>query len=904
MLLLFLIPHSFVSAQIIPDRSLGRESSRIRRNVHGRGIRSDRITSGARRGSALFHSFREFNVGNGRRVYFTHPAGVRNIFTRVTGNNFSRINGTLGVLGNANLFLINPNGIIFGKGARLELNGSFVGTTASNLVFNNGFEFSPRNPRNVPSNFKINFPIGFNFGTQSGDIIVQGNGNNLERTGPVPVTGRDPSIGLQTQPGTNLTLIANNILLDGGVLTVENGKIELQAIQEGTLKLNSNFRTNNNTTNNQLGQIELVNRSLIDGSSVIENQNTSGEIILQGKKINILDDSIIFSTNSARESATKVETGEIEITASESLNIIGSNLIGRKIRSSIIAESLESGKGSNISIISPQITIKDAAISSTTYGSGDSGNIIIDTQTIQLIDSGRISSSTFNTGQGGNITLNSKNIKLSGISPLVSGLSSSVAAQSLGFANSGNINLTTDNLEITEGGRIEVGVFSESFARLFDKNLPIIGKGGEINIGANNSIKIEGVGRSAIQNFVERNEVLEEVGTTEIEFPSTISSGSASSADAGTLSIYTPRLSVENGAKIISANNGTGNAGTINLNVNLLNINNNVEISTRSAPELGGVSGSGLGGQINIQGYKRDRAHTISLNNGSAIATNNATTRKRTRGTINIHTRDLFLNNGSSITASVKVPEQKETPFFNIPGIVGGNINIDATDKVYLDRQSSITATVQNQPNGNISGGNIRISAGSFRATNNSSVSASVNERGNGGSINISAPKGIVTILDNSDIRANAIDGDGGNIDITTQAFFRSFDSDVDASSRAGRDGIVNIEVLSPSTKALFVTQPEKIELDFEELGTQFCLSPQRHGLRKVKIRNDIAKWATPQYHTNNWDVYFTEAPDQIESWYDVIEPNAMVYTQDGRSYSTALCVRPRSISRARQSLD
>ena len=134
----FLTPGA-VTAQIIPDRTLGGENSRVIRNRMTRGIRSDLINGGARRGSALFHSLREFNVPRGRGTYFVIPDGVRDIFTRITGKNPSRIFGTLGViknpslgtLGNANLFLINPNGLIFYKDARLDMNGSFLGTTAS-----------------------------------------------------------------------------------------------------------------------------------------------------------------------------------------------------------------------------------------------------------------------------------------------------------------------------------------------------------------------------------------------------------------------------------------------------------------------------------------------------------------------------------------------------------------------------------------------------------------------------------------------------------------------------------------------------------------------------------------------------------------------------------------------------
>ncbi|HEY9644752.1 MAG TPA: filamentous hemagglutinin N-terminal domain-containing protein, partial [Chroococcidiopsis sp.] len=108
------------AAQIIPDRSLGGDRSRVTPGVTIRGDRADRIDGGALRGSSLFHSFEQFNVNNHQRVYFSNPAGVATIFSRVTGTDVSDILGTLGVDGRADLFFLNPNGIVFGPNAQLD----------------------------------------------------------------------------------------------------------------------------------------------------------------------------------------------------------------------------------------------------------------------------------------------------------------------------------------------------------------------------------------------------------------------------------------------------------------------------------------------------------------------------------------------------------------------------------------------------------------------------------------------------------------------------------------------------------------------------------------------------------------------------------------------------------------
>ncbi|MDJ0688902.1 MAG: filamentous hemagglutinin N-terminal domain-containing protein [Xenococcaceae cyanobacterium MO_188.B32] len=159
-------------AQIIPDNTLGDENS----IVNPRDATSDSIDGGARRGQNLFHSFQEFNVDAGRGIYFSNPDAVNNIFSRVTGNNVSNILGTLGVDGAANLFLINPNGIIFGEDARLDIQGSFAATTADGIEFDDRGFFSATQPEQS-SLLTIN-PGAFFYNqvaNQPGNIINRGN---------------------------------------------------------------------------------------------------------------------------------------------------------------------------------------------------------------------------------------------------------------------------------------------------------------------------------------------------------------------------------------------------------------------------------------------------------------------------------------------------------------------------------------------------------------------------------------------------------------------------------------------------------------------------------------------------------------------------------------------------------
>ena len=198
------------SAQILPDNTLGAESSRIT-NVSD--IR-ELIEGGAIRGSHLFHSFEAFNIGEGQEAYFANPVGIESIFSRVTGNDPSAILGTLGVNGAANLFFLNPNGIIFGENAQLDIRGSFVASTANRLVFDNGVEFSATNPESAPL-LTINLTPGLQYGQQQPAAVV--NTGNL-------VVGE----------GENLTLVGGTVL-NSGQLSAPGGTISVAAVPSQSL---------------------------------------------------------------------------------------------------------------------------------------------------------------------------------------------------------------------------------------------------------------------------------------------------------------------------------------------------------------------------------------------------------------------------------------------------------------------------------------------------------------------------------------------------------------------------------------------------------------------------------------------------------------------------------------------
>ncbi|MEO0409187.1 MAG: filamentous hemagglutinin N-terminal domain-containing protein, partial [Cyanobacteria bacterium P01_A01_bin.135] len=189
---------------IVPDDTLGAERSQV--TTVGD---IERIAGGARRSQNLFHSFEEFNVSEGRGAIFESPLGLENIFSRVTGSNPSEIFGTLGVEGAANLFFLNPNGIVFSENASLDIQGSFVGSTGTSFNFADGSEFNAVSPES--SLLTVSVPLGLQHGPSAPKATISNRG--------AIAVGQDLTLSAgvldlegQIVAGENLTLRAADLL--------------------------------------------------------------------------------------------------------------------------------------------------------------------------------------------------------------------------------------------------------------------------------------------------------------------------------------------------------------------------------------------------------------------------------------------------------------------------------------------------------------------------------------------------------------------------------------------------------------------------------------------------------------------------------------------------------------------
>ena len=275
------------------------------------------ILNGIQKGNNLFHSFKEFSIPTGGSAIFQNSSAIENIINRVTGGNISNIDGLIKSQGNANLFLINQNGIVFGENARLDIGGSFLATTAESILFADGFNYSAIVSPEAPL-LTVSVPIGLQMGTNSSGIELESTGHNLIPASLVsPLKRGQNNSSLQVKPGKTLALVGGKISLNGGILTAESGNIELGSVGEGTVNLkqtNQGFTLNYEQVSN-FQDIQISQKSLIDASG----QN-AGSIQLQGENINLSDGSKIWIQNRGL-----LTSGNININASESLKITGTN---------------------------------------------------------------------------------------------------------------------------------------------------------------------------------------------------------------------------------------------------------------------------------------------------------------------------------------------------------------------------------------------------------------------------------------------------------------------------------------------------------------------------------------------------------------------------------------------------
>ncbi len=628
------------------------------------------ITGGAQpnNGANLFHSLKDFSIQSGDTARFIYNTGVSNIITRITGGSPSQINGTIQTLingtaniGNANLFLINPSGIIFGANAKLNIGGSFVGSTADSIKFADGTEFSAINPTANPL-LTVSVPLGLQFGSHPNSAIqVQGLGNNLilNPDNTLDSSNRPSGLSYTTPNGQTLALLGGNVELNGGNITLPQGRVELWSVNNGQVAItNSNGQLQLQPTQGiSYGNVNLLNAASIDTSG-----NSGGFIQVRGQNVNLQDGSVIVTDTKGSGSG-----GTLNIFASDSLTVKGFALNpNNQVFSGILADV---GSGA----------------------SGGGGKIAIETQTLQVSDGGQISSGTFGDGNAGELSVKAQDVQLSGGSPFgPSGLFAPVAPGARG--NGGNLTVQTGSLQVADSAQM----FASTFGFGNAGNVKILAQNVEVTGGSKNGPSFIGSTTETIFGFP----------------PARANSLGIGFGSGGNLIIETGNLRVADGGQIAVTTSGKGSAGDMKIVANSVELTGSNQF-TRSGLFANAIIGNGQGGDVNITANQlvvRDGA-TINASNFLSKDLGNIQGLAGTgaAGNININSAFILLANQGTITANTNAGDQGNISIqsenlqmrqgSNISAnarnsSMGGNINI-TTNTLVAAENSDITANAQ-----------------------------------------------------------------------------------------------------------------------------------------------------------------------------------------------------------------
>jgi filamentous hemagglutinin family protein len=703
---LCLLTTASVQAQIIPDETLRDRS--ITTSTGNTVV----ITGGTRSGTNLFHSFREFSIPTNGTAYFNNDLDVDTIMSRVTGGNASRIDGLLRANGTANLFLLNPSGILFGPNASLNIGGSFLATTAERIDFADGSQFSAVNPRPV---LTVSVPVGLQFGATPGEIRNASISNpTFDSNGNVVTVD-----GLRVASGRTLALLGGHITLAGGVLTAENGQVELGSIADGGSQDDSSgnvqlIRAGNDWRFGYSGitrfQDIVLTSGTLGGAVVDVSGAGGGNIYVQGQLVSLTDGSALVSDTLGQASG-----GTVEIRA---------ELLSLDDESVISSTSEGSGRAADIKITSDRLILQNGSqIFSSTLADGPTGSLTINAQESILVSGGVIFDDDW----------------------FPSGLLTQVDETAIG--QGGEVAIATNHLSILDGAQINTTTFGT-------------GQAGDLRLQAT-TIEIDGSARANGRLFTSFG----------LPFSSGLFAGTGqdSSGNGGNLIVNAERLSLRNGGTLQTATFGSGDAG--NLTATASDV---IEIIGRDAEELlpsslnaasGGITGvvtrgfsdaTGQGGTLKVQ------TRTLRLQDGGAIAVGSINPNGNTRGAgnLNIRANTVELNNQSRLLT--------ETASGN-----GGDITLQVQDLLLLRRNSQISTSAGVASAGG-NGGNITIRASSVLAAPSEDSDIRANAfTGTGGNVTITADR-IIGISPSarptpfSDITASSEFGVNGTIQINT----------------------------------------------------------------------------------------------------------------------------------------
>ncbi|MDR4481199.1 MAG: filamentous hemagglutinin N-terminal domain-containing protein [Nitrospira sp.] len=848
------------------------------------------ITGGTRPGNGpnLFHSFGEFGVPVSNIANFLNETALptSHILARVTGGNPSNIFGTIQTIGfgSANLFLMNPAGIVFGPNASLNVGGSVSFTTADYLRLADSARFTAiPGPQDASISSAPVAAFGF-LGTNQAAITVQGS-------------------QLAVTPSQGLSLVGGDIAIEGALLAPDNvqparisapgGQINLVSVAAPGEVLASSLQSEPNINGQSF--TNMGNISLSGGSTLDVSADAAGTVKIRGGRL-VMDNSTLSADTgsaagtsiamdilvtgdltiaastvpvlSARTSGTgnageiRIESATVEVSsqAEDSVTLIDTHTSGSgragnvNLRTGDLQATLTGletfidsgtigpagGQGGDVNITATNIRFGNVLINSGVFpalifgqeAAGSAGNVTMTADTIQLMSSTILTIADLG-GSGGDITLSARDIQLREFS----GLGAS------GFERAGNIRIDGQSV-ITDSSQVDVTTWLNPGG-----GITISGNTIELRNGSTITSQTRGDGTAGAIRIMATDHL-----TLSDDPPSpgaqirptglfTNSFGDpmvGTRGDAGAIVITTPQVKVTGGARIDSSTQTSGRGGDVTLTTNQSSLSGERPTEPNEPSfNLGSRRGSGIftrtvgnefcPGRCGDAGTVSITTDSLTLANGAQI--NSGTTGSGRGGDVTVHAADQISVAGTMVDGTPSGIFSRSIGTASDSG-VGGDTRLTAGQSASLSNGATISAS----STGPADAGNIAINAGAQFLSQNASVTTQASQA-SGGNITVQATDSIrlinsqlntsvqggpttsggnITIdpaimtLQNSQILAQAVQGQGGNINIIAGTFLADPTSVISASSQFGLSGTVNIQSPVSSLSGSLATLPQR----------------------------------------------------------------------------------------------
>lgn len=810
--------------------------------VHGPDYRI-RADLGRQVGGNLFHSFSLFNIDTGETATFTGPAGVSNIINRVTGGTASTIDGKIiSDIDGANLYLLNPAGIIFGSNASLSVSGAFHATTADYLRLGTegrfdatrpdnsllaaappaAFGFLGDNPGGISVQGRLTVPSGKTISIIGGDITVSG-GSMVAMEGRIDMASVSDSG--EVVPGDS-DLGVPDIKRGGDIIVSGGSKIDVRGDSAGEVYIRSGrFEVKNPGTsvyaltgNSNGGGIDIhatEEVSIRDSGNIVtatQGAGFSGDVKIETNRLNLSSGGMVVSAGYGSGNC-----GNLSIAANESVDISGKGASGS---SGLYTSSSSNSTGDvgGIAVETDLLNVHEAgAIVVETGGSGDAGDLSINAvESVSVTGAGKLSANSLSPGAGGkagNILVSTGILNITD-----NGL---VASESAGYGSPGNIGLDVDRLEMMKG------YISSSRGAATG----VVTPAGSISIAAKESVHIEGSGvkdsglfgeyygiYAQTQGSGDGGHIDIQTGNLTLTKDAMINGQTYGAGRGGNVALATDNLQVLQGGTITASTRGAGRAGDITISSGDSVLVSGAGVKTDTSWIYTATHSGGQGGDISIS------TPSLTISKGGAVYANTLgddtwdanTLPDGPAGNIGLNTDRFNLMDGGAVSAG----SESEGP--------GGNIEIAANESITISgsgdlnkagfKQSGVYAWAR-QSGG---GGRITMSTGMMTLSNNGQINSSASNSGKGGNINlhlrtlclnenasisarstgtgdageISISSGESVQIEQSTITTEADSADGGNIVLNAPYKLSLVDGEISATVKGGlgNGGNINID--------------------------------------------------------------------------------------------------------------